>query len=159
MIENIVVTLDSLKYLVDFMILSPKVNLFGYPVILGRPWLATADANISCRSGNMTIWNGQATKKFDLYPLAKLLPDLSTSVWLDLGDKEEELNSIVHLMMLHRQSFLKLQEEDSVLQSILTNTCLVEKDVSESFVLELIIYEECDKNSTLLKEPEILCPL
>ena len=87
----------------------------------------------------MTISNGQATKKFDL------------------GDEEEELNSIVQLMMLHRQSFLKLQEEDSVLQSILANTCVVEKDVSESSVLELITYEECDKSCTLFKEPEIIC--
>ena len=47
MMENIVVTLDSLEYPVDFMILSPEVNLFGYPIILGRPWLATTDANIS----------------------------------------------------------------------------------------------------------------
>ena len=135
MIENIVVTLDSLEYPVDFMILSPKVNLSGYPVILGRPWLATADANISCRLGNMTISNGQATKQFDLYPPAQPLLDLSTSVWPDLGDEEDELNSIAQLMMLHRQSFLKLQEKDSVLQSIFTNTCVVGKDVSESSVL------------------------
>ena len=95
MIENIVVTLDSLEYPTDFMIFSPKVNLFGYLVILGRPWLATTNANISCKSGNMTISNGQATKQFDLYPPAQQLPDLSTFVWPDLGDEEEELNSIV----------------------------------------------------------------
>ena len=35
MIEDIVVTLDSLKYPVDFMILSPKVNFSDYPIILG----------------------------------------------------------------------------------------------------------------------------
>ena len=45
MIENIVVTLDSLEYPAEFMILSPKVNPSSYHVILGRPWLATADAN------------------------------------------------------------------------------------------------------------------
>ena len=56
----------------------------------------------------MTISNGQATKKFDLYPPAQPLPDLSASVWPDLGDEEEELNSIAQLMMLHKQSFLKL---------------------------------------------------
>ena len=49
MIENIVVTLDSLEYPADFMILSSKVNLSGYPVILGRQWLATTNANINCR--------------------------------------------------------------------------------------------------------------
>ena len=89
MIENIVVTLDSLKYPTDFMILSPKVNLFGYPIRLGRPWLAIADANINCRSGNMTISNGQEIKKLDLYPPAQPLLDLNTSIWPYLGDEEE----------------------------------------------------------------------
>ena len=51
MIEDIVVTIDSLKYPTDFMILSPKVNLVCCPIILGCPWLAIADANISCRLG------------------------------------------------------------------------------------------------------------
>lgn len=91
MIENIVVTLDSLEYPVDFMILSPKVNLSSYPVTLGRPWLAIADANISCRLGNMTISNGQETNKFDLYLPAQPLPNLSTSIWPDLGDEEERV--------------------------------------------------------------------
>ena len=59
-------------------------------------------------------------------------------------------------MMLHRQSFLKLQEEDSILQSILTNSCVIEKDVFESSMLELITYEECDENCTLLKELDVL---
>ena len=59
-------------------------------------------------------------------------------------------------MMLHKQSFLKLQEEDSVPQSILTNSCVLEKDVSESSMLELTTYEEYDDNCTLLKEPNIL---
>ena len=35
MIKNIVVTLNSLEYPVDFMILSPKINLSGYFVIIG----------------------------------------------------------------------------------------------------------------------------
>ena len=58
MIEDIVVTLDSLEYPIDFMILSSKVNIFGYHVILRQPWLAIANANISCRSGSVTISNG-----------------------------------------------------------------------------------------------------
>ena len=94
MIENIVVTLDSLEYPANFMILSPKVNLSSYPVILGRPWLATTNANISCRLRNMTVSNDQATNKFDLYPRSQPLPNLSTSIWPNLGDEEEELNSI-----------------------------------------------------------------
>ncbi|XP_057861677.1 uncharacterized protein LOC131070151 [Cryptomeria japonica] len=61
-IEDIVVTLESWEYPTDFMILSPKTTLGGYLVILGRPWLATVDAYIGCRSRNMTILNGDSTK-------------------------------------------------------------------------------------------------
>ena len=59
-------------------------------------------------------------------------------------------------MMLHRKYFLKLQEEDLVLQSILTNSCVIEKDVAKSSMLELITYEECDENCTLRKELDVL---
>ena len=36
---------------------------------------------------------------------------------------------------------------------------MVGKDVSESSMLELITYEECDKSCTLFKELEIICSL
>ena len=35
MIEDTILTLDSLEYTTYFMIMSPKVNLSGYPIILG----------------------------------------------------------------------------------------------------------------------------
>eukprot|EP00253_Pinus_taeda_P007304 PITA_07304 len=54
-LEDISVSLDSWEYPVYFMILTPKNNLGGHPLILGRPWLATADAFISCRYGDMYI--------------------------------------------------------------------------------------------------------
>ena len=50
----------------------------------------------------MTISNGQATKKFDLYPPTQPLPDLSTFIWPNLGNEEDKLHSIVQLMILHR---------------------------------------------------------
>ena len=103
----------------------------------------------------MTISDGQATKKFDLYPLTQPQQDLSTFVWLDLGEEKEDLNTIAQLIMLHRKSFLKLQEEDSVIESILNNTCVVDKDVFDSSMLELITYEEYDQSCFLPKEPYI----
>ena len=47
MIEDIIVTLDALDFPSDFVVLSPKGTLGGYPLILGRPWLATANACIA----------------------------------------------------------------------------------------------------------------
>lgn len=49
------------------MKLSLKATLGGYPVILGRPWLAIANAYIGCWSGDMTILDGNSTKKLALY--------------------------------------------------------------------------------------------
>ena len=49
-LEDIIVSLDSQEYPVDFVVLQPKSNLGGHPLILGRPWLATADAFIGCRT-------------------------------------------------------------------------------------------------------------
>jgi hypothetical protein len=48
-LEDIIVSLDSWEYPVDFMVLQPKSNLGGHPLILERPWLATIDVFISCR--------------------------------------------------------------------------------------------------------------
>ena len=47
-LEDIIVSLDSWEYPVDFLVLQPKSNLGGCPIILGRPWLATVDAFIGC---------------------------------------------------------------------------------------------------------------
>eukprot|EP00253_Pinus_taeda_P012551 PITA_12551 len=83
LLEDILVSLDSWEYPVDFMILTPKSNLGGHPLILGRPWLATADAFISCRYGDMYISNGNLKKKFNLYPLAKAITEVGDNEWVD----------------------------------------------------------------------------
>ncbi len=57
-LEDVSVSLDSWEYPVSFMILTPKNNLGGHPLILGRSWLATIDAFISCISGDMFISDG-----------------------------------------------------------------------------------------------------
>jgi hypothetical protein len=58
-LEDIVVKIDSWEYLEDFIILHPKKNIGGYPLILGHPWLATANAYIECCFKNMTISQGE----------------------------------------------------------------------------------------------------
>ena len=61
-VEDVMVSIDSWEYPIDFLVLQPKAKLIGCPVILGRPWLATIDAYISYRAGNMTINNGHMSK-------------------------------------------------------------------------------------------------
>eukprot|EP00253_Pinus_taeda_P010530 PITA_10530 len=85
-LEDISVPLDCWEYPVDFMILTPKSNLGGRPLILGRPWLATTDAFISCRSSDMYISDGSSTKKFNLYPPAKAITEVGDNEWVDDED-------------------------------------------------------------------------
>ena len=73
MVEDVMVSIDSWEYPADFLVLQPKEKLTGYPLILGRPWLATADAYISCRAGNMTIKDENMSKQLVLYPPAQPL--------------------------------------------------------------------------------------
>jgi len=82
-LQYIFVSLDSWEYPVDFIILTPKSNLGEHPLILERPWLATIDAFISCRSGDRFIYDGSSTKKFTLYPLAKTTIEVESEEWID----------------------------------------------------------------------------
>jgi hypothetical protein len=67
-LHDVMVSVDSWEYPADFLIINPKNRLDGHPLILGRPWLATADAYIGCRQGSMTITRGSNIKNLALYP-------------------------------------------------------------------------------------------
>jgi len=67
---------------------TTKSNLGAYPLILGRPWLATIDAYIDCQSGNMRISHGNVSKELRLYPLAK--PTIQQELPLCSGEEEFE---------------------------------------------------------------------
>ena len=54
-LQDVMVSVDSWEYPADFLVINPKNRLDGHPLILGRQWLATVDAYIGCRQGNMTI--------------------------------------------------------------------------------------------------------
>jgi hypothetical protein len=86
-IEDLSISVESWNYPVDFTVLQPKTKLGGHPLILGRPWLATSDAFISCRSGSMTISNGYEMKQLTLYPHATPLANNDNSVWVDFEDQ------------------------------------------------------------------------
>jgi hypothetical protein len=70
-LDDVTVTLASWEYPIDFFVIySKSSSKLGHPVVLGHPWLATVDAFISCRSGEMTISNGTYSQKLVLFPPA-----------------------------------------------------------------------------------------
>jgi hypothetical protein len=63
-VEDVLIKVDKFYFPVDFIVLDTEsVQMVGteIPVILGRPFLATANALINCRSGVMKISFGNMT--------------------------------------------------------------------------------------------------
>ena len=89
------------------MILNPKNNLGVHPLILGKPWLATTDAFISCRSGDMLIFYGNSTNKFTLYPPEKIMIEVEDEEWMDDDNGIQPIFTISHI-----------SEENQILNSI-----------------------------------------
>ena len=92
-VENVMVSIDPWEYPTDFLILRPNTKFNGCPLILGIPWLATGDAYISCRVGNMTIKNGHLSKQLVLYPPAQPSLEHDLTLWLE----EEEEYEVYHM--------------------------------------------------------------
>ena len=87
-VEDVMVAIDSWEYPTDFLVLQSKTKFNGYPLILKRTWLATIDPYINCRAGNMTIKNGNLSKKLVLYPPAQTCIEHDLPIWLE--DEEED---------------------------------------------------------------------
>jgi hypothetical protein len=113
-IEDLNISVESWNYPVDFTVLQPKTKLGGHPLILGRPWLATDDAFISCRSGSMTISNGYETKQLTLYPHATPLPNNDNSVWVDFEDQPTQ-----PLLTIGQALSLKDSTEDEIINNFI----------------------------------------
>ena len=90
LLDDEVVILDSRQYPVDFFILQAKSTSGGQPVVLGRPWLAIADAFIGCKSEDMFLCRGNLVKQVSLYPLAKSITEVWDVTCFDKGTSDGE---------------------------------------------------------------------
>jgi hypothetical protein len=142
-IEHLSISVESWNYPIDFTVLQPKTKLGGHPLILGRPWLATTDAFINCRSGSMTISNGYETKQLTLYPHATPLVNNNNSVWVDFKDQPTQ-----PLLTIGQALSLKDSTEDEVINNFICEpssvtpethnqlTALLESDNQENLTSE-----------------------
>jgi hypothetical protein len=115
-INDLVISVDSWEYLVDFVVLQPKTHLGGHPLILGRPWLSTTESFIGCRYGSMTISDGYDTKKLTLYPHATpsvvLYPQINQSSYFILGDRMSFLKIHFNFLKLIFERFMHVIKLD-----------------------------------------------
>jgi hypothetical protein len=73
-VEDVLIKVDKFYFLVDFIVLDtePVHNLGSQiPVILGRPFLATANALINCRTGVMKISFRNMTVELNIFHIMK----------------------------------------------------------------------------------------
>jgi hypothetical protein len=73
-VEDVLIKVDKFYFPVDFIVLDtePVHNLGNQiPMILGRPFLATANALINCRTGVMKISFGNMTVELNIFHIRK----------------------------------------------------------------------------------------
>ena len=71
-VEDVLVKIDKFYYPVDFVVLDtePIASEPNHvPIILGRPFLATANAIINCRNGVMQLTFGSMTLELNIFHL------------------------------------------------------------------------------------------
>ena len=72
--EDVLVKIDKFYYPVDFVVLDTEpiaIEPNHVPIILGRPFLATANAIINCRNGVMQLTFGNMTLELNIFHLNK----------------------------------------------------------------------------------------
>ena len=122
--------MDKFYFPVDFVVLDtqPVVNQgTQFPVILGRPFMATANAIIHCRGGLMTLSFGNMTVNLNIFNVIK-----------EMEDEEDvcEVNMIDYVV----HKYVDNVSYDDLLMSYLVNLSWVkEVTTSESEFLHSII--------------------
>ena len=99
-------------YPIDFIVLEtqPVSNSRAQtPVILGRPFLATANATINCRNGSMRLTFGDMTREVNVFNLGKQPRDVE--------DQTFEVNLIENLTSEYREELELKTECDFELES------------------------------------------
>ncbi|KAG5553848.1 hypothetical protein RHGRI_011652 [Rhododendron griersonianum] len=102
MVEDVLVQVDNFIYPVDFVVLDTcpvpsSQAATSTPVILGRPFLATSDAVIHCRSGLLNLTFGNMKMEVNVFNIGS-----------QMGDDEcvHEVNLIDSLVQEHVNTFL-----------------------------------------------------
>ena len=121
-INDVLIQVREFIYPLDFIVLEtqPVSNSRAQTlVILGRPFLATANAIINCRNGSIRLTFGVMTKKVNVFNLGKKPRDVEDQIF--------EVNLIGNLTSEHREELkletdcdLELESEDFNLDQILS---------------------------------------
>ena len=74
-VEDVLVKVNNFYYPVDFVVLDTELmaeSTHQVPIVLGRPFLATANAIINCRNGVMQLTFGNMTLELNIFHLSNM---------------------------------------------------------------------------------------
>ena len=128
--KDVLMQVDKFYFPVDFVVLDtqPMVNQgTQFPVILGRPFLATANAIIHCRGGLMTLSFGNMTVNLNIFNVLK-----------EMGDEEDvcEVNMIDSMV---QQYVDHVSYDDPLMPCLVSLSWVEEVTTSKSKFLHSII--------------------
>ena len=88
LVEDVLVRIDTCYFSVDFLILDmePAQQLTQTPIILGRPFLATAKANIDCAKGTIDISVGDQKISLNIFQASQHMRDNEDCFTIDVID-------------------------------------------------------------------------
>ena len=137
-VKDVLVQVDKFYFPVDFVVLDtqPVVNQgTQFPVILGRPFLATANAIMHCRGSLMTLSFGNMTVNLNIFNVIKGMGDEEDIGEINMVESvvQKYLDNVSHEDPL--KSCLVSQswdEEVTTLESEFLHSIIEHKDVLEA---------------------------
>ena len=93
-VKDVIIKVDKFYYLVDFIVLDTEPVPYPekqIPVILGYPFLSTANACINCQTGAIKISFGNMKMRLNIFNAFQNAPDQNTCFFLDaIGETYED---------------------------------------------------------------------
>uniref|UniRef100_A0A2N9H7D8 Reverse transcriptase/retrotransposon-derived protein RNase H-like domain-containing protein n=1 Tax=Fagus sylvatica TaxID=28930 RepID=A0A2N9H7D8_FAGSY len=162
-VEDVLVQIDKFYYPVDFLILDTESVVHAnskIPIILGRPFLATANALINCRNGLMKLSFGHMTLEVNIFNIGKQLvedDECEVANWVDVVVEDQFHNTYFSDPL--ESCIVNSYDLDSSINSEITDVCSLLDDFQ---VMELSgwrpRFEELPKSELKLLPSSIEIP-
>ena len=112
-IKDVLVKVGKFYFPVDFLVMDIGENI-DVPIILGRPFLATAGALIDVKNGKLTLQLGEAKEEFDVLKAFRhfnSIEDLDACFMVDVIDPLLELQCVKEISNDHLETCLQLSSD------------------------------------------------
>ncbi|KAL9342104.1 hypothetical protein Peur_065429 [Populus x canadensis] len=143
-VEDVLVQVDKFIYPVDFIVLDtqPVEACNSFPVILGRPFLATSNALINCRNGLMKLSFGNMTLEMNIFNICKQPGDDNDLQEVDI------IEELVHDQLESTLSKIEF-DESADLQMIYSQEEITDEKDTENVDADLLSKVTTDSTSDI----------